>query len=553
MSAIARPIIRALTLLLVAATLAVGLAGPASAAGNVASVADAGELEGTITTTDGLDFTGTLTAYWWSDDNEFIFWDSVSFDGATSGATYSFTDVAPGDYYVEYLDESDTYASGYGNGASGPAGAPGDPGTVHVTAAVGKTANVTLAPLPAKQPVTGNVEDTDGAPLADISVEAIRNFGEHDSAAAGATDEGGSYALDLRPGSYELLFTDTSGSHSDTTTTIEVGNGPLTVDPVVMLPTQSSVTFKGRIFGSDAKGLPYAKVWLVELLGEPGHFHTAIWPSDPIRAGAQGYYTIDNVERDAYYTVAASGYMHRRGFVDGAADVLQAGAFYADANQTGVDVHLADRTTGVRGQVTSPYGPVAGVQVQVYLWLPDETVPFFDVFDEATTDEDGNYAIDELPAGDYALRFNAEDAAVPVRTAWLGNDADVPPAGPGAAGVFHVVDGTPRDVDGDRVLQAVKSSSTTAAKLAKTKITAGKSTNVTVTVKVPGLSAPTGKVKVYDGTKVLKTVTLAAAKKGVVVVKLVKPKKGKHKISAQYLGTGTVLTSTSKVVTLKVT
>ena len=191
--------------------------------------------------------------------------------------------------------------------------------------------------------------------------------------------------------------------------------------------------------------------------------------------------------------------------------------------------------------------------MQVYLWLPEETVPFFDVFDEATTDEDGNYAIDELPAGDYALRFNAEDAGVPVRTAWLGNDADVPPAGPGAAGVFHVVDGTPRDVDGDRVLQAVKSSSTTAAKLAKTKITAGKSTNVTVTVKVPGLSAPTGKVKVYDGTKVLKTVTLAAAKKGVVVVKLVKPKKGKHKISAQYLGTGTVLTSTSKVVTLKVT
>ena len=112
MSAIARPIIRALTLLLVAATLAVGLAGPASAAGKVSSVADAGELEGTITTTDGLDFTGTLTAYWWSDDNEFIFWDSVSFDGATSGATYSFTDVAPGDYYVEYLDESDTYASG---------------------------------------------------------------------------------------------------------------------------------------------------------------------------------------------------------------------------------------------------------------------------------------------------------------------------------------------------------------------------------------------------------------------------------------------------------
>ena len=131
--------------------------------------------------------------------------------------------------------------------------------------------------------------------------------------------------------------------------------------------------------------------------------------------------------------------------------------------------------------------------------------------------------------------------------------ATAEPAGPGAPGVFHV-GATATDFDGNRaLLPLTKLASTTSAKLAKTRIDEGRSTKVTVTVKVPGVTGPTGKVKVYDGRKVLKTVTLAAAKRGVVVVKLVKPKKGKHKISAQYLGTGIPCSSASKVVTLKVT
>ena len=75
---------------------------------------------------------------------------------------------------------------------------------------------------------------------------------------------------------------------------------------------------------------------------------------------------------------------------------------------------------------------------------------------------------------------------------------------------------------------------------------------MTITVKAAGVAAPTGKVQVFDGKKLLKTVTIAAAKRGVVVVALTKPKKGKHKISATYLGSDTVGGSTSKQVVLTV-
>ena len=187
----------------------------------------------------------------------------------------------------------------------------------------------------------------------------------------------------------------------------------------------------------------------------------------------------------------------------------------------------------------------------VHLWLADEPVPTFDVYEQTVTDAQGKYAFDQLPPGDYTVEFHAAHADEPVRSAWLAGNSE--PAGPGAPGVFHV-GATATDFNGNKaLLPLTKLASTTSAKLAKTRIDEGRSTKVTVTVKVPGVTGPTGTVKVYDGRKVLKTVTLAAAKRGVVVVKLVKPKKGKHKISARYAGSDIAGSSASRTVTLKVT
>jgi VCBS repeat-containing protein len=83
---------------------------------------------------------------------------------------------------------------------------------------------------------------------------------------------------------------------------------------------------------------------------------------------------------------------------------------------------------------------------------------------------------------------------------------------------------------------------------AKKKNKAGKAT---IKVSVTGLSAPTGVVRIYIGTKKIGSGTLTAAKKGTLTIKMSKLKKGTKKIKVTFLGTSAVNSST-KTVTLKV-
>ena len=71
-----------------------------------------------------------------------------------------------------------------------------------------------------------------------------------------------------------------------------------------------------------------------------------------------------------------------------------------------------------------------------------------------------------------------------------------------------------------------------------------------ITVAVPYLPGPIGQVKVFDGAKALKTLTLLSKSNGQVSWKLPKLKKGKHKIKVVYLGTPSVVGSKSKVTKL---
>ncbi|MGN0064546.1 MAG: Ig-like domain repeat protein [Nocardioides sp.] len=95
----------------------------------------------------------------------------------------------------------------------------------------------------------------------------------------------------------------------------------------------------------------------------------------------------------------------------------------------------------------------------------------------------------------------------------------------------------------------VKSTTTATLPLKTVKPKAGK---ITFKVSATGVSAPTGTVKIFDGTKVIKTVTLKATSRGTMTVKLPKLKKGIHKLKVQYLGNTNVAGSKSKVVRLKV-
>jgi hypothetical protein len=79
-----------------------------------------------------------------------------------------------------------------------------------------------------------------------------------------------------------------------------------------------------------------------------------------------------------------------------------------------------------------------------------------------------------------------------------------------------------------------------------------KAAKLTVKVTATGVF-PAGRITIFDGTRVIKTVTLTTARKGVIVVALPKLKKGSHKIHAVYAGSTTVLKATAATVTLKST
>ncbi|MFI5428425.1 fibronectin type III domain-containing protein [Aeromicrobium sp. UC242_57] len=94
-----------------------------------------------------------------------------------------------------------------------------------------------------------------------------------------------------------------------------------------------------------------------------------------------------------------------------------------------------------------------------------------------------------------------------------------------------------------RTITVVKASSTTKISGLASKIKAKSRPTVTVRVAISGVKAPAARVRVYDGSKVIATVTLKASANGTVKVKLPRLKKGSHKISVRYDGTGNVVGS----------
>ncbi|MCW2767818.1 MAG: hypothetical protein JWO11_3777 [Nocardioides sp.] len=83
--------------------------------------------------------------------------------------------------------------------------------------------------------------------------------------------------------------------------------------------------------------------------------------------------------------------------------------------------------------------------------------------------------------------------------------------------------------------------------------TVGKGTKGVLKIILSATGAkPAGKVAVYDGAKLLKRYSLRAADNGIRIVKLPVLEPGKHRIKAVYAGSGTVLGSTSRPVTLRV-
>ncbi|CAI9400859.1 Ig-like domain repeat protein [Nocardioides sp. T2.26MG-1] len=96
---------------------------------------------------------------------------------------------------------------------------------------------------------------------------------------------------------------------------------------------------------------------------------------------------------------------------------------------------------------------------------------------------------------------------------------------------------------------AAKARSVLTATLSKKTVRLGRPATLRLVVTAVGVSAPSGRVKVLDGTKVVKRLSLTAGK---ATVRLTKLKPGVHRLKAVYAGSATVLGATSKVVRLTV-
>ncbi|MBO1902258.1 choice-of-anchor I family protein [Leucobacter weissii] len=103
-------------------------------------------------------------------------------------------------------------------------------------------------------------------------------------------------------------------------------------------------------------------------------------------------------------------------------------------------------------------------------------------------------------------------------------------------------------------VRIAKAKPTVSASLAKKSVKRSQKAKIRVTVKLPGASGvyASGKVRVLSGKKTVKTVSLAASRKGKVTVTLPKLKKGSHKLRVQLPATSTQLTAQSKQLTLRV-
>lgn len=148
---------------------------------------------------------------------------------------------------------------------------------------------------------------------------------------------------------------------------------------------------------------------------------------------------------------------------------------------------------------------------------------------------------------------------------WLRTGAPIP----GAAGVTYRLTSEDAGKDIAVVVTAAKtgyndgaatSAAVPVARMASSITGALKSDRVKVkrraklgiTLSIPGLTTPTGKIQVLDKGKKIARFTMAPVHKGTKTLKLKRLKKGKHKLKVVYLGTGQAYGSRSKKIILYV-
>lgn len=450
-------IARILGLALVAATLALGLAGTATAAPakarsggepkpSAALLADPGTISGTVTVEDGTVFDGYVNLYRWDEFGWTFDWlDDVYVDQDFS--TFSF-EVDPGSYYLEFQPDGTRYQRAFSGGVTLPPTSLDDEGVITVEPGGSVVADLHAAPDPGVAEVTGTVVNGDEVPIADVAIDIELVIGEDETnyVTSAYTDEGGAYTAYLHPGDYVFYVYPDDGSYDTAAVDVTITAGANQLAPIV-LTTGGRWSVSGAVSGASGP-LDEGHVELYRLYGEPGDWDDWDW-EDEVDISSDGTYAFSGVRGGAtrYYTVRASAPGHTRAYYGGTSDVREADYFTLSGDLAGIDLEL-EVASSISGVVTGPGdSPAEDVYVELYRWMADEE--YFESWDGAYTDDGGEFEFDSLDPGSYTLRYDGRYAFPPLRIAWLGG-AHMP-TGPSAPGVLTVTE-TPTAHDASTTL-----------------------------------------------------------------------------------------------------
>lgn len=493
-------------------------------------------------------------------------------DTDTSGSDGHFQlDLVPGTYQVKYEKSGyplTWYPDPDTEGAHANIVVALD-GTISVNGVAlteGLDAMVLLNPA-TKHPVSGTVVDELLAGLSGITVEALPE-GESTVAATTTSTAGGAYTLQVPVGTYTIRFTDNVVASPTYAVTYLGGASPssvkvatrgqvsvddtnvATLPEVTMTEVADDVRYdlKGTVYNENYDPLNGATVEVIPVAGtDVANTEGGTTGPDPVTGagtlGNAGVYRIptkpgkyqlrftktgyqptylasfDDPTRPVTVTVSANGVISAPGLdipggvVDDVQLLLKAPV-----------VVTAPKLTGklVVGQVvTATPGTWSPAIPELYPdWQDSTYVEWF---------LDGKSA-DQFSSGYYSQKFKVPAVAATKKLSFKITIDD--PEGLHASATY-----TSKPVAVPKAPSSLKAT-----------YKAGK---LTVTLTVPTLKKPTGKITVLEGTRKIGGGTIVARNKGVIVITLAKLTKGKHKLTIKYAGTATIA-KCKKVVTIRV-
>lgn len=309
---------------------------------------------------------------------------------------YSIPELAAGSYKVEFYPDLGNYEPQWWDGKASEAEAD------EIELSEGQNADHIDADLTPDAMISGKVTAAGGGPLAGASVYARSTEGGPSGFAETAAD--GTYTIaGLNAGGYTIQFSDQSGPGYETqwyhgkpsegeAEVVTLGHGEERSHVDAALAPDATVS--GTVKAADGATLAGIEVYAEGQEGSGfGYGYT----------GPDGTYTITGLPTGSYtveFYAGGSDY-ETQWYADepteAAADQLP---LVAGENATGIDATL-DPDATLSGKVTAAGGgPLAGIEVFV-----EERGG--GTFESATSNQEGEYTVEGIPAGEYTVEFYA--------------------------------------------------------------------------------------------------------------------------------------------------